>query len=232
MSDSIIIVVAYDEKIRGVLVNSLARFDVSAIACATFGEAESHMLVECCRGLLVDLVTIVKAKGEEKIVAFTLSSIFPTLRVRTMGSMLVPMTMSGDAKQDKNLNDFIDKTCAEFDPRRFRRHKRWKMCLPVSLSSMEPATESVRGFTKNVSWGGMFVVVMNPEQWAIGEEIKILIDDFQQCVTAEVVWIIPWGGHKMPGVGVKFSCMTEELNGCLSKILPSAEDADHDRLVA
>ena len=100
LPDHPVLVVAYDDKSRAALAASLGLFGVPAISCATFVAAESYALTGSCQGILVDLATMIKAKDEEKAVAYTLTGIYPALRVKTMGSMLIPMIMAGDAKQD------------------------------------------------------------------------------------------------------------------------------------
>jgi hypothetical protein len=116
-SDRLILVVSYDDKSRVVLTASPVAFGMQALPCASFGEAEKYALSERCSGLLVELSTMVKAQGEEKAISQTLSGLYPTLRVKTMGPMIVPMAMGGDAKQDKSLKSFFSKSCAEFTPR-------------------------------------------------------------------------------------------------------------------
>ena len=97
-----ILVVSYGEETRAALVTTLNNNGASTVSCATFCDAENLALAGLYSGILVDLPSIIKSKGEEKIVAYTLANFFPILRVRTMGGMLVPMAMPGSAKQDKS----------------------------------------------------------------------------------------------------------------------------------
>ena len=101
-SDHTVLVIANDDNARATLAASLEPYGVRAEQCSTFCEAESIALNWPCMGILVDLATIIKAKAEEKIVAYTLTGFYPTLRVKTMGTIMIPMAMSGEAKQDKN----------------------------------------------------------------------------------------------------------------------------------
>ena len=222
--DSPVLVIAYDEKVRTVLMQSLDQFSLPVESCASFCQAESIALEVPCRAVLVDLTAMIKAKSEEKIVAYTLASFFPTLRVRAMGPMIVPMTMSGDARQEKSLHEFLEKTCAGFIPRRLRRHKRKAICIPTFIGDH-------RGFTLNLSWGGAFVADMNPERFSLGERLVLRLPDFAIDVETAVARIQLWGEHRPPGIGVEFVTVSPELEASLRELLHSSKDSDHDRQI-
>jgi hypothetical protein len=219
-----VLVIAYDERVLAVLAQSLAPFASRVEACASFCEAESIALKLPCQGVLVDLTAMIKAKSEEKIVAYTLASFFPTLRVRAMGPMIVPMTLAGEAKQEKSLSDFIAKTCAGFAPRRLRRHKRKAICLPTFLGDQ-------RGFTLNLSWAGAFLADMNPERFSLGERLVLRLPDLGLDVEVAVARIQLWGEHRPPGIGVEFVDVSPELEEGLRGLLQSNKDSDHDRQI-
>jgi hypothetical protein len=219
-----VLVIAYDERVLAVLAQSLAPFTSRVEPCASFCAAESIVLQVACQGVLVDLTAMIKAKSEEKIVAYTLASFFPTLRVRAMGPMIVPMALAGEAKQEKSLGDFITRTCAGFAPRRLRRHKRRAICLPTFLGEH-------RGFTLNISWGGAFLADMNPERFCLGDRLVLSLPDFGLDVEVEVARIQLWGAHRPPGIGVSFVELAPELEKSLRGLLQSSKDSDHDRQV-
>jgi hypothetical protein len=219
-----VLVIAYDDAVRGVLVKNLAPLGTPVLACATFCEAENRALAEPCRGVLVDLTSIVKAKSEEKLVAYTLTRFYPTLRVRAMGPMIIPMMMAGDAKQDKNLNDFVSKTCAGTPPRKLRRHKRKNVCLPTCI-------EGVRGFTLDLSWGGAFIVDMNPERFAVGNRLLVNFADGELDVEVRVARVQHWGEKRPPGIGVEFTTQSQEVEKFLYSFLHSNPETDRDRLI-
>lgn len=224
-----ILVVSYNSASRAALVSSLNGYDVSATVCTTFLEAEEHSLQGLYNGLLVDLPSMVKAKGEEKIVAYTLANFFPTLRVRAIGAALVPMVMPGSAKQDNSLVDFLTKTCPAFPPSRPRAHKRHPVCL---FTVMRYGGEELRGFTLDVSWGGAFIVVMRPERFSVGEGVDVYLPQFDRSVRVNICWIMPWGIKSAPGIGVSFTEMDEELETILSGVLKTRKEFDRDRLSA
>jgi hypothetical protein len=222
-----ILVVAYDEKARAALAATPVACGFRALPCATFGEAEQHALYQKCRGVLVDLATMVKAKDEERSIAHTMTGLFPTLRVKSMGPMLIPMAMPGDAKQDKSLNAFFTKTCAEFLPRTFRSSKRKDICIPTRIGD-------ARCFTLNMSWSGIFIVDVNPERYCVDEELTVtmLLDtDCEVDVKVRVVRTQSWGGRRPPGIGVEYKQLDQALESSLFTLLRSDKDKDRDRLV-
>ncbi len=227
-----IIVIAYDENIMNSLVKSLAPFNVEAVPCATFCEAETLMLHGLYQGILVDLSTIIKAKAEEKVIACSITGFFPTMRVKAIGTMIVPMAMAGDAKQDKSLSDFLNVTCAGFNPRRLRSHKRKEQSVSTVMVNREAEHDPCRCFTLNISWGGLFIVDMYPERFSLHEEIIVSFPEFNLHVEVIVIHIAAWGQRKTPGIGVKFKQLNEELERVLLLLLRKNKECDRDRLVA
>ena len=223
-----ILVVSYVEETRAALAAILQKNGVLAASCSTFCEAENLALKEHYSGMLVDLPSIIKSKGEEKIVAYTLANFFPTLRVRTMGGMLIPMSMPGSAKQDKSLDDFLLKTCSEFVPRKLRVFRRHPICLSTLVYYKG---DEIRGFTLNVSWEGMFIVDLQAERFSLGDPVTILIPEFNCKILAEVCRIKPWGIQRHPpGIGLLFSSLDETVERIIANITKTNKEFDRDRL--
>ena len=225
-----ILVISYTDETRAALTAVLNKSGAIAAPCSSFCEAENLALDGLYSGILVDLPSIVKSKGEEKIVACTLANFFPILRVRTMGGMLVPMAMPGSAKQDKNLDDFLSKTCATFNPRKLRLFKRHPVCLSALVNYN--GAES-RGFTLNISWGGMFVVDLCAERFRIGDRLTIVIPEFDCHMHAEVSRTKPWAIMRTPpGIGLRFTRMDETVESVIAGITRSCKEFDRDRVSA
>jgi len=225
-----ILVVSYVEETRVALTTVLNKTGAAAVPCTNFCDAENLALNGFYSGILVDLPSIIKSKGEEKIVAYTLANFFPILRVRTMGGMLIPMAMPGSAKQDKNLDDFLSKTCSAFEPRKLRLFKRHPICLSTLINYNG---DDIRGFTLNVSWGGMFIVDLQAERFKRGDQASILIPEFGCNIVAEVCRIKPWGIQRHPpGVGFLFSTLDEAVEPVIASITRTSKEFDRDRLSA
>lgn len=223
-----ILVVSYNDETRTALTDALSSQNVGVTACAGFCEAEDLALHGLYNGLVVDLPTIIKSKGEEKIVAYTMANCFPTLRVRAMGSVLIPMSMPGGAKQDKNLNDFLTKTCMSFYPRKLRAYRRHPVCLSAILKYKG---EEFRSFTQDLSWGGAFAVDVNTEKFSTDAELIISIPDLGFDLRSTINWVKPWGKRQTPGIGVSFNKLDGSAEKALSEIFKTSKEFDRDRLV-
>lgn len=224
-----IIAIAYNEETRNAFLTALQKAGAEAVTAESFYDAETLVLQGNYSGLLVDLPSIVKAKGDEKVVACSLTNFFPTLRVRAVGSVLVPMTMPGAARQDNSLNDFLIKSCAAFEPRRLRKHRRRDICLTTQLHS--PQSDE-RGFILNLSWGGAFILETRPERFTVGSSLDIYLPEAELLVTTTVRWLRPWGERKLSGLGVSFDQTDQQLSEALTILLKSDPENDRDRLVA
>jgi Tfp pilus assembly protein PilZ len=224
-----ILVVSYVDETRAALTDFLVKTGAVAVPCASFCEAENTALKGLYSGMLVDLPSIIKSKGEEKVVAYTLANFFPTLRVRTVGFILVPMATPGAAKQEKSLDDFLHKTCFASPPKRLREFRRHPVCLStlITHNGLE-----IRGFTLNVSWGGAFIVDVQAEQFSIGDQISILIPEFGCIIRAEVSRIKPWGVLRdPPGIGLRFGDLNETAVSVIADITGTRRESDRDRPV-
>jgi Tfp pilus assembly protein PilZ len=222
-----ILVVSYTETTLDTLVSSLVSLGANVMPCETFCHAEQLALHESFSGILIDLTSIIKAKGEEKLVAYTLASIYPTLRVRVIGPMPIPMAMPGDAKQDNSLKDFVNRTCAEFLPRTLRMYRRRDKCVSTTIIGDETGE---RGFTLNISWDGAFIVSTHSERFTVGQEMAISLHELGLVVNVRVCWVQPWGQRHFSGYGIKFISVDEELEKALFQLLKHDRSIDRDRI--
>ena len=223
-----ILVISYVDESRMLLTAVLNYSGVTVVPCSSFCEAEIKVHKGLYSGILVDLPSIIKAKGEEKIVAYTLANFFPTLRVRTMGAKLVPMSMPGSAKQDKSLNEFLQKTCVAYTPKKLREYRRHPVCLATLINFKG---DELRGFTLDISWGGMFIVDLHAERFCIGDAVSIFLPEFSCHIPAEVRRIKLWGILRHPpGIGLNFGALDETLVSVISGITRTSKELDRDRL--
>jgi hypothetical protein len=222
-----ILVVSYVDETRTVLAASINSSGAVASLCATFCEAENLALKGLYSGLLVDLASMIKSKGEEKIVAYTLANYFPTLRVRTMGSLLVPIAIPGSVKQDSSLVDFLSRTCSRFIPRRLRAYRRHLICISTLLSCKG---EEHRGFTIDLSWGGAFIADVFPERFICESTASVLFLGHEVTLDVNIKEIKPWGERFAPGISISFSELDESGTSLLSGILKTKKELDRDRL--
>ena len=222
-----ILAIAYDATVCKTLADSLGSFNVESVPCRSFKEAEDFALHGLYRGVIVDLTSIAKAEGEEELVACSLVNFYPVLRVKVIGSMLLPTPMADDAKQAPSLADFVNKICVGFTPRRLRTHRRKNLHLPVMISCKESSESVSRNFACNISCGGLFIVDIHPERFSTGDEINLFLPDQAFGIKAIVIHIQAWGSRSSPpGIGVKFKSLDEVLEKNLLALLKSNRNTD------
>ena len=224
-----ILVISYNDEARSALVASLEKSGVPAIPCSTFNQAEETALEGIYNGVVVDLQSTIKAKGDEKIIACSLTGFFPTLRVRVLGTMLVPMAMPGEARQESTIADFLARSCSQFIPRKLRFFKRREVCISALIHHGGAAERCI---TVNVSWGGAFFLVMTPETMQAEEEITVTLPEFEIDFKAVVCSVRPWGKRQPPGIGVRFDEISDDLEQVLMSLLKHDRDHARDRMVA
>ncbi len=75
---------------------------------------------------------------------------------------------------------------------------------------------------------------MHPERYREGEGISVTLmpgHDVSVAAQAVVVRIQPWGERRLPGIGIAFGKLTEELHEALLALLRVPKDEDRDKLV-
>ena len=223
-----ILVVSYVDETRAALAAFLDKAGAVAVPCASFCEAEDIAITGLFSGMLVDLPSIIKSKGEEKVVAYTLANFFPTLRVRTVGFILVPIATPGVSKQEKSLDDFLHNTCCAAQPKRLREFRRHPVCLSTLITYNG---SDLRGFTLNISWGGAFIVDLQAERFTVGDRLSIFFPEFGCRIPAEVCRIKPWGVLRHPpGIGLRFVDQDETVAAVIAGIIGTRRESDRDRL--
>jgi CheY-like chemotaxis protein len=225
--DYLLLVVSYNVQTRRSLAENLESIGATGTACETFLQAEDMARESAYNGILVDLQSMVKAKGDEKVIACSLISVYPALRVRVLGSLLVPMAMPGDSQQQSSLINFLRDSCTPFVPRRLRRYRRRDVVLPALLGP----SPGERAVVLNLSWGGAFIADVHPERFAIDSNLVLTLPEFGVETVVTIRRIQPWGERRVPGIGVSFGVLDEKLETSLASVLKSSNTDDRDRIV-
>jgi Tfp pilus assembly protein PilZ len=206
---------AYEEALK----NVGAAYDVAA----SFHEVMRLSTEQPYSGLLIDILTLIRCSKEEKTIAYDCINYYPSLRVKwdaRNGSMnLSPLEGSGVS--ETTLCSFIETRCKPFTARSLRKFQRKDLVLSLLLSTRPECGESdcLKSFTANLSLGGAFVHTTTPQ--AKGERVWLRFLDLPELdpLEAEVCWCIEWGTcRSIPGIGVRFSSISEEQLQRLKKI--------------
>lgn len=225
-SRGVFLVISFDDKTRASIVRAASQTGAIVLACSTFAEAESHALEELVSGVVVDIITMLKAKDGDKVIAHTLNALFPFLRVRAHGKAIVPMQMAQmRVSQLTGLDAFFTWAASDFTARRLRASKRMSVCLPAMVGTS-------CGYTADLSWGGAFIVDAEAgKRFSAGDTVTVSFSDLGAEIPAVVLRVRPWGGRQVPGIAVQFLEISDENQRRMATVLPNCKHTDRDRLV-
>jgi hypothetical protein len=178
-------------------------------------------------GIILDNTIANEGQEAEKRAISLLEELqIPTLKV-------AEKMITGDAVDRKILTgkwiQLMDQVEA-FAPRGLRVYPR-KLCF-VKIRYMRPSRRpgeegkqidvESKAITYDLSLGGCFIVSM--ENWEEIKTVSIWIGDFAEPVECDIAWKLPWGANpwKMPGIGVEFKNISENLRKYLMGFLKEA----------
>jgi hypothetical protein len=181
-------------------------------AVASFGEVLKGMADTAYQGVVIDLITSIKASKEEKGLLYEILDVFPILQVRWDGdSRSIRTISSGKASGAGSLAEFITVQCEPFTPRTIRNSPRKPLNFNVLIYREESMQRDVpeRTVTINVSKRGCFL--FSAEDRMDGGNVWLTINELEDktSIVGVVRWSIKWGrAMVMPGFGVAFESIT------------------------
>lgn len=158
-------------------------------------------------GLMVDLPTHFNAVREDRTFVHNIMTKFPFLLVSLAKERDRVNAMYVGQTHRASLEEFIEKQCRAFSPRRFRYQVRKDIHfnLRLTVEGSDGRDADRRTNTVNVSVGGCFVYSARPPE--VGAQVRLVFEEFDDPtpVRAEVRHAVPWGTPmRMPGMGVEF----------------------------
>jgi hypothetical protein len=216
MEETTVLVIVKSADARAAYEEALARTGVAFEVATSFSEVAQMTVEKPYSGLLIDLLTLIRASKEEKAIAYDCINCYPSLRVkwdaRRKTLNLTPLEQAFSADTQATLSFFIEGRCKTFHARCMRRHVRKERVINLLLSRSSDAGEAqcLKTFTVNVSEGGAFV--HSAEPFAIGERVWLrFLEMPEEPIEAEVRWQLEWGGWRgICGVGLMFRFQSPE----------------------
>ncbi len=160
-------------------------------------------------GLLLDIVTTVKASQKEKLFIQEICDLYPTLRVRwdSKARQIRGLMLGRSLQKEDLLKDFVDNFCSTQPARIFRAHSRFPIHFNVLLHREEalPEEEVEKTVTLDLSEKGCFLI--SRQSWQENEIawIRLLELSDPSPIQVEIRRYFPWGeAMHIPGIGVEF----------------------------
>ncbi|OQY18735.1 MAG: hypothetical protein B6I36_06265 [Desulfobacteraceae bacterium 4572_35.1] len=198
-----------------VYLDAIASLDAECVIVRNFKELYQLHSARAYSGLLVDIVSSIKASTEDRAVIKELMEVYPSLRLRwdpESGEIRTLMTGAG-VGQKISIAQFVDSYCTSFTPQALRLYQRREIHCSVlcSVYQQMPDSASERTVTVDLSVGGCFLYFSYSLD--VGTTLWLRFVDFADNtpIKVEVVWCRDWGkSMKMPGAGVRFIQISEK----------------------
>jgi hypothetical protein len=217
-----VILVCKEGASRQAYLNEAKNIDVEVDTVSTFGELFQAMITIPYQGVMIDLITSMKASREEKGVAQEILDVFPLIQVKLENETGNIRTISfGNSAGNGSLTDFISNECRVFTPRVIRFSARKFINFNVLLYKEELTNRKLREHTvtMNASLDGCFV--FSTQYWSNSSSVWLIINELndQSPIKGDIHWVVPWGKNMtIPGIGIKFTeIKTEQLEELADK---------------
>ncbi|ACM18628.1 PilZ domain protein [Geotalea daltonii FRC-32] len=207
---------------------ALEQIGVNYDVASSFRHLSSMVRKEAYNGMIVDMLTLVRAGKDEKRIAYELMNFFPATHVKwDTRHKSISLSLLGQMSETESvaaLRTFIEEKCRPFRSRRLRMYPRKELILNILLSPDPSFPEGLteKTFTVNVSKGGCFLHTVGPLE--NGQTVWLKIHEFsdQTPIKAVICWKLAWGEQlTIPGIGVKVEETTPMQMTELSKLLQS-----------
>ncbi len=220
-----LILVCRDGDARQAYLKEAERAGAEVETVSSYRELFQRTLDTAYQGIMIDLVTGLKASREEKEVVKDVLDSFPVVQLKWEREAGAVRAVSlGKALSNASVKDFIESDCRPFKPRAIRLHPRKDLHFNVLLSMDEAMAEKdlERTVTVNVSKGGC--LLFTGRDWTNVRDAWFVIQELKDKtpISGEIRWFLPWGKKMgIPGIGVRFRRMTAEQQKELAeKYLP------------
>ena len=223
-----LVLIVKEEKDQAFYQSHLASYeDIELEVFPSFLEFRNQCHGKLYSGFLVDIRTLIRSAGGEKLFFSHLLQFFPVMRVtKKPGSNtfsgLVESRNLGRLKGDALLEAFVTDLCRKNPPREVPSGRQQGIFRSVYVyySSNFAREKPERGVVENLTTKSCFLVTN--DDIAKGAGIWLVFADMsdQTPVGCEVKWTKQWrpGSLYLPGLGLSFVGMTDGQVGELAKL--------------
>jgi hypothetical protein len=204
-----VLVLAGTSETRQIFLTALDKLGVPCDVAFSVSEMRRKLLHTPFNGVILDVLTVVRASQKEKLFIQEISELYPTLRVRwdSQTRRIRGLVFGRSLDRDDPVGDFLEKHCRPWPARMCREDKRLPLHFNALLSrNREFREEEVeKSVTLDLSEGGCFLI--SGRSWQRGEFLWVRFLELTDPapIGAEIRRCHPWGeGMQIPGIGVQF----------------------------
>jgi hypothetical protein len=204
-----VLVLAGTPEIRQIFLRALENLGAPCDVAFSVSEMRRKLLHTPFNGVILDVLTIVRASQKEKLIIQEISELYPTLRVRwdSRARRIRGLVLGRSLDRDDPVGDFLEKCCRFWPARTCREDRRLPLHFNALLSrDGEFREEEIeKTVTLDLSEGGCFLI--SGRSWQNGELVWVRFLELADPapIPAEIRRCRPWGeGMEIPGIGVRF----------------------------
>jgi hypothetical protein len=217
-----ILLIATEGEERNIYCEAIKGLGVAVHAVPSLKGLDANVTDLYFHGVVIDMPTKISALKNDRELIYTTLRKFPTAHVGLEKSKRQVRIFYPGQAPGATLLDFVNDKCRPFVPRRLGHHIRKEIHFNVLLSKEREAAivNAEKTVTVDVSERGCFL--FSVQDWAPSDTAWLIIMelDDKTPISAEVCRYIKWGlGMHVPGIGVKFTEITESQTREISKRL-------------
>ncbi|MBN2145256.1 MAG: PilZ domain-containing protein [Candidatus Aureabacteria bacterium] len=222
-----VLLVAKEESTRKIYLEAIRQSGVQVDPISSLSELYDQLVRTPYNGILLDIMTKIKASKEDNILIEEVLSRFPILRLKwNPEHKKIHCLYFGQITEEMPLDRFLIKECGSFKARTIRASKRVNLNYNIFLSKEKnfSSPNLEKTITLNFSNNGCFIFSVSKWEnytplWFVMRELND-----NSPIQGEVRWHVEWGKNmKIPGIGVQIKKISQtqkdEINLRWGKIL-------------
>ena len=216
MENTRILLIVNEDAAKNAYAEILDKVGVAYNTVTSFSDASSMARNTAYNGLLVDVMTLIRADQNERNIALECMNCYPSTQIKwdaknkTVRSLTFLQTLYPESESAFRM--FIEERCKPFSARTLRIFNRESivMSLLFSIDCDCSDEKALKTFLINLSLGGCFIHAV--QTLYKGQEVWLRLLELSDPtpIKAVVRWQREWNTKRqIPGIGVKFELLSE-----------------------
>ena len=212
-----ILLIVNEDAAKNAYTELLDKVGVAYDTVTSFLDASSMARNTAYNGLLVDVLTLIRADQNERSIALECMNCYPSMQIKwdaknkTVRSLTFLQTLYSEPESAFRM--FIKERSKPFSARTLRVYNRKSivMSLLFSIDCDCSGEKALKTFLIDLSRGGCFIHTVHQALYT-GQEVLLRILELSDPtpIKAVVSWQREWNiKRQIPGIGVKFELLTE-----------------------